>query len=107
MEAEHQLKIRVYISKLTHIFSRNDVAKGFGISLKTLNRYISPKCRRYHILYAYEVTQKMKTANKNCHKCDKDIETHRRCVECEILIHGESAWCHGCMVIRTKRILAL
>ncbi len=107
-DAELQLKLRVHLSHTTHLFTRGDIAEGFGIALMTLTRYISPAARRYSNEMSYKKTQENKAVDTSaCYKCGHKILGHKRCDDCESLLHESGNRCDYCTVIAERRMLRM
>jgi hypothetical protein len=103
------LKTRIYISRELGVIRLTQIAKGFGISGMTLHRYNDPVHRQKSIQYARNQTERARQESRNCWRCEKSLLNHKRCGDCEILIHDDEAnagFCASCIANRIGEIIS-
>ena len=88
------LQTRVNISRITRIFTFNQLAKDWGMSKATLYRYISPDYRELSRTLARVALKESKKIDRSkCFRCKQPTLTHERCPYCTILIHEKKCDC--------------
>lgn len=95
---EHQLAIRVTISREIRVFSKKQLAEGFGMSIATLHRYTSPAYRELSRETARKALMRYKAEDRSkCHTCKHEISEHMRCMDCSCLLHDAiQGRCQSC-----------
>lgn len=84
------LNNRVYIAKYIKVFSVSDISKEWGVSNKTVQRYVSEDYRKLSRVAAKRTTDAYKAIDKSlCQLCNDKLVGHARCPTCTMLVHGE------------------
>jgi len=103
------LSLRVHISRALSPFSIQKLADTWEISKATLYRYELPSYReatREYARRAYEAQREVELLERGtCYLCHGELNDHKRCVDCTILLHEEDPICTSCIDTRRRKIL--
>lgn len=95
-------------------FSLTNLSDGWGISIATLHRYKSPEYREASVRHSKKtyLSYRKSLIQGVCYRCREDLEFHRRCEECTVLLHAGSLFgdtldgknCTGCVDSKERQL---